>query len=103
MQNINEDLIKVVCNTLAVTLISKNKDYGNSVQDQFREYGMTSLLIRLDDKLKRLKNLQKNEQLVMDESILDTLQDLAGYAVLGHLCLNIENAEKETQKAVDLG
>jgi hypothetical protein len=103
MHKVNKDNIEMACELLASTLISKNRDYGNSVQDQFNEYGMTSILIRLDDKLKRLKNLQNNKQMVMDESVLDTLQDLAGYAILGQICLMIEKEEKETQKAVDLG
>jgi hypothetical protein len=34
-----------------------------------------------------LDNLLENRQMVDDESILDTLQDLAGYALLGKICL----------------
>jgi hypothetical protein len=102
MQKVNKDNIEMACELLASMLVSKNRDYGNSVQEQFEEYGMTSLLIRLDDKLRRLKNLQRNKQMVMDESVLDTLIDLAGYAILGQICLMIEQEEKETQKAVDL-
>jgi hypothetical protein len=88
---LNKDHIKRECEQLADILIRKNHDYGNSVQDQFNEYGLTSILIRLDDKLKRLKSLQKNEQLVKDESLIDTLTDLAGYAVLGEICLKIKD------------
>jgi hypothetical protein len=88
---LNKDHIKRECEQLADILIRKNHDYGNSVQDQFNEYGLTSILIRLDDKLKRLKSLQKNEQLVQDESLIDTLTDLAGYAVLGAICLDIKD------------
>lgn len=102
MREVNKGNIEMACELLASTLISKNRDYGNSVQEQFNEYGMTSLLIRLDDKMKRLKNLQKNKQMVMDETVLDTLQDLAGYAILGQICLMIEQEEKNAQKAVDL-
>jgi hypothetical protein len=78
------------CVLLSDLLIKKNRDYGNSVQEQFEEYGLTSILIRLDDKLRRLKNLLSNPQLVKDESVLDTMNDLAGYAVLGSLCLQID-------------
>lgn len=62
----------------------KNKNYGNSFSKQFEEYGLTSVCIRLDDKLNRLKSLNKQgkEANVDDESIRDTLIDLANYSVL---------------------
>lgn len=61
----------------------KNKDYGNSFSEQYKEYGLSSSLIRLDDKMRRLKNLNKvKSQNVKDESIIDTLSDLANYAIM---------------------
>ena len=40
--------------------------------------------IRLGDKLERFKNLTRNPstQAVSDESIIDTLKDLANYAIM---------------------
>jgi hypothetical protein len=87
---ITHERIRKACNELAELLIAKNKDYGNSVQEQFNEYGETSLLIRLDDKLRRLKQLQKAPANVKTESKKDTLTDTAGYAILGLLCLEDE-------------
>ena len=43
---------------------------------------MTSSLIRLEDKQRRLENLVLNGNQQVDESIDDTLLDIAGYAVL---------------------
>lgn len=60
----------------------KNTDYGNSFSELFSEYGLTSSCIRLEDKLKRLKRLTKNENQVKDESIEDTLLDMANYAIM---------------------
>ena len=62
----------------------KNKNYGNSFSKQFEEYGLTSVCIRLEDKLNRLKSLNKQgkEANVDDESIRDTLIDLANYSIL---------------------
>lgn len=69
----------------------KNKNYGNSFSKQFDEYGLTSVCIRLEDKLNRLKSLNKQiseakngivDINVDDESIKDTLIDLANYSVL---------------------
>lgn len=65
----------------------KNKNYGNSFSKQFEEYGLTSVCIRLEDKLNRLKSLNKQgkDANVGDESIKDTLIDTAVYAVLAIL------------------
>lgn len=71
-----------VCEQLNKIYEAKNRDYGNSFSKQYREYGITSSAIRLEDKFLRFKNLVKNEALVKDESIEDTLIDLANYAVM---------------------
>lgn len=65
----------------------KNKNYGNSFSKQFEEYGLTSVCIRLEDKLNRLKSLNKQgkDANVGNESIKDTLIDTAVYAVLAIL------------------
>lgn len=61
----------------------KNKDYGDSFHASFVEEGMAMVRIRLGDKLNRFKTLTKsNHQEVKDESIRDTLIDLANYAVM---------------------
>lgn len=60
----------------------KNADYGNSFGETFEEFGLVSSAVRLNDKLKRFKRLIKQEAQVQDESIKDTLLDIANYAVL---------------------
>ena len=61
----------------------KNEDYGDSFHKSYEEYGMTMPCIRLEDKLNRFKTLIKNgKQQVNDESIEDTLKDLANYAIM---------------------
>lgn len=60
----------------------KNADYGNSFGEQYEEYGILSAVIRLDDKMRRLKQLMKQEAQVKDESIRDTVLDLANYAIM---------------------
>ena len=61
----------------------KNKDYGDSFGMGMKKYGMTMPLIRLEDKLNRLVSLvTSGEQHVKDESIRDTLLDLANYAIM---------------------
>lgn len=85
------DVFKSITDEMARLFEIKNKNYGNSFSKQFDEYGLTSVCIRLEDKLNRLKSLNKQiseakngivDINVDDESIKDTLIDLANYSVL---------------------
>ena len=61
----------------------KNADYGDSFHKTFVEEGMAMARIRLSDKLERFKRLTRScEQNVQDESVRDTLIDLANYAIM---------------------
>lgn len=60
----------------------KNADYGNSVSDTYKDFGLTSFLVRMQDKLNRAKTLTKKDAEVEDEKIEDTLIDLANYSIL---------------------
>ena len=72
-----------ICKELNGIYERKNKDYGDSFGRSFTEYGMTMPCIRLEDKLQRVKNLVRNgSAAVNDESIDDTLLDLANYAIM---------------------
>lgn len=63
--------------------IKKNHDYGDSVSKTFDEYGLVSFLVRMDDKMNRIKTLNKiQDAAVRGEKIEDTLLDLANYAIL---------------------
>lgn len=79
---INVDEHFKICKKLNDTYRRKNLDYGNSFSKQFKEYGITSSAIRIEDKFLRFKNLLKNEAQVKDETIEDTLLDLANYAIM---------------------
>lgn len=72
-----------ICSDLTQLYERKNHDYGDSFGKSFAEYGMAMPCIRLEDKLNRLKALTRNgDQQVNDESIDDTLMDLANYAIM---------------------
>ena len=61
----------------------KNADYGDSFHKTFMEEGIAMPRIRLTDKLNRFKTLTRStDQQVADETIRDTLLDLACYAVM---------------------
>lgn len=58
----------------------KNERYGDAFAKTFQAYGPISALTRMRDKLDRLEALILNPQLdPKDETILDTLTDLANY------------------------
>ena len=63
--------------------VAKNKDYGNSFGESVDEFGIIAGVIRIGDKYNRLKTLAKgHEPLVNDESMIDTLKDMANYCLL---------------------
>lgn len=83
---------KAICEELNEIYQAKNKDYGDSFGKSFIEYGLTMACIRLEDKLNRLKALNKNqEQQVKDESIEDTIMDLANYAIMTVIEMRLDN------------
>jgi hypothetical protein len=72
-----------ICTELNKLYARKNADYGDSFHKTFVEEGIAMARIRLSDKLERFKRLTRsNEQHVQDESVRDTLIDLANYAIM---------------------
>ena len=71
-----------ICRDLHDTYKAKNADYGDSFAQVRCKYP-NAILIRLNDKLNRLETLMNGaEQHVNDESIEDTLLDLANYCIM---------------------
>lgn len=78
--------IETECKGLQELLQQKNKMYGNSFFKTLDEYGKVLICVRLEDKLNRLKQIIFNgEKNKTDESLIDTLRDLAGYAILSEI------------------
>lgn len=101
MQNAHDELLQ--------TFVNKNADYGNSFESSLEEYGLIAALIRMDDKMGRLRTLIKssiiNEILdddkfegakVKDESISDTLRDLSNYALMASVWLDNKDEDNQT-------
>jgi len=76
------EIHRQICEGLNETYIKKNTDYGDSY-GQLRARYPDSILIRVFDKFSRLERLLGgNKALVTDESIEDTLLDLANYVIM---------------------
>ena len=89
----HEELLNYIHNMY----ITKNHDYGDSVHDTYMKYGITSFLVRLEDKLNRARTISKKEQLVKDEKLMDTLLDMANYAILAVMELEEESESNDGQ------
>lgn len=98
------DIHKKICDELNALYARKNADYGDSFSKSYKEYGLASVCMRLDDKLNRLKSLRKKEALVADESIGDTLIDLANYAIMTLVEMRVDEpvmAEDDFEEIID--
>lgn len=67
---------------MADTYRAKNHDYGDSFGCSIEEFGLVAAAVRMNDKLNRFKTLIQKDARVKDESIRDTLLDLANYAIM---------------------
>ena len=76
------EVFKSITDKMYKTYESKNNDYGDSFTKVRNKYP-NSIVIRLNDKLNRLESLMNgNKQMVSDESIDDTLIDMATYSIM---------------------
>lgn len=74
---------KEIADNMAATYERKNHTYGDSFGISVRKYGLIAALTRMSDKFNRIENLILGaENKVPDESILDSLKDLACYCVM---------------------
>lgn len=66
-------------------MTAKNHDYASDADPyrNFRTFGLLGILVRLSDKLARLRSFgEKGKLMVADESVHDTVLDIINYAVL---------------------
>jgi hypothetical protein len=94
------DEFQVLVGKMHDTYVRKNHDYGNSFDVSMDEEGLTAARIRLNDKWLRFKQLSKGEEaLVKDESIRDTLLDMANYCIMTVMWM--DRNKKEDDKACE--
>lgn len=86
MNRVNQ-LIKVQ-KEASVLFRKKNTDYG----DSFAKYGSIGVILRLQDKINRLINIEKNNiNFVDDETLRDTLIDLHNYSAMAIMLIDENN------------
>lgn len=79
--------LQFILDELDTLMVRKNQDYGPYNIAHAPGGAMNGLLVRMHDKMERLKHLHYNR--IGDtpnyESVEDTLKDLANYAIIGLL------------------
>ncbi len=89
LDDLNVQIHGKICQELTETYKKKNSDYGNSFENSLDKHGLIAGIVRMDDKMSRLISLNsKKEQQDMDESLRDTLMDLANYAIMSVMWLD---------------
>ena len=91
-----QDIIQV-CDQIKQLLLDKTSDYGSSFSDPLSIFSSASaeerVRSRIDDKLKRLQQIQEKREMNFSE---DTLDDLIGYLILLKILLNRKKTDKTT-------
>lgn len=72
-----------LCDLIHEIYQQKNAAYGDSFGDTYKRLGIISAVTRITDKYNRLVTLSTNKDIsVGDESIKDTLLDMANYCLM---------------------
>lgn len=88
---IKEELFKKITNDFFETYKRKNNDYGDSFAKLFKKSGMRYSLDHFQEKINRIEALQSKENKVKGESYVDSLKDLAVYAILTLIELKMQD------------
>ena len=94
-------LYENIIEELKTTYVNKNSDYGDSFGEGFKKWGILSAMVRISDKYNRLANLvSTNKEIqVVDETIEDTLKDLANYCIM--TIIELKNDKKVNQYDIE--
>jgi len=93
---------KNICEEMLTTFERKNHDYGDSFTQTVNKFGLIASGVRMHDKLERFVTLaQKDVSMKVDESMRDTLLDLANYAIMTVMYIDDEVKEVSQQKTIN--
>ena len=74
-----QEMMVRLANECTSLCISKQKDYGPK---NISAFGLVGVLVRMNDKFERLKNLVRTGRKPSNETLEDTLIDVANYALI---------------------
>jgi len=76
----NKEELRKILEEMDALIKRKNEMYGEENIDSIGEEG---IVVRLTEKLERLKHLLKNKEDPAEEPIEDTWKDIVGYGIIG--------------------
>lgn len=82
LSNTSAHQFKDIVKGMIETYVRKNHDYGNSFDKSLDKFGLVASVVRIGDKMNRIESLVQKKAMVQDESIRDTLLDMANYAIM---------------------
>ena len=78
----NEKRFRQKVEKLTKVYVAKNKDYGDSFTRSLDKRGIIASIVRMEDKMNRIDSLYDKPTTEVDESLVDSLEDLANYAIM---------------------
>ncbi len=98
------DKLKDLTNEILKIYMDKNADYGDSFSKSYKEFGIIAPVVRMSDKMERIKQLSKTEDIrVKDEPIRDTFIDIANYALMTVIEMDLEREKERIDRVGYLG
>lgn len=85
----------IICSHLNEIYEKKNKDYGDSFKEVYKDLGVVSCITQIAHKYNRIKNLVKNPENANFEGLNDSLLDLANYCIMTMLILEEEDTKEK--------
>jgi len=76
----NEGELKKILNEIEALLKKKNEMYGD---ENIVKIGKEGVIVRIEEKVERLKHLLKSKKNPEEEPVEDSWKDIAGYAAIG--------------------
>lgn len=96
------DKLKELTNQILKIYMDKNSDYGDSFSKSYKEFGIIAPIVRMNDKMERVKQLSKSgDRKVKDESLKDSLIDLANYALMTVIEIDSESMKVKHEEVYD--
>ena len=89
LSNTSAQQFRDIAKGMTETYVRKNHDYGNSFDKSLDKFGLVASVVRIGDKMNRIESLVQKEAMVQDESIKDTLLDMANYAIMTVMWMNL--------------
>ena len=92
--------VGTIASEIATLIVQKQMDYGSKNISNAPGGAMNGLIVRMHDKIARWTHLFSKKESPKNESIEDTLKDIAGYAIIALMVLRgLWDNEKDNSRS----